>query len=423
LNEATAALGIEAISVYVPRHYLDLRDLAEVNGVDPRKYNDGLGCLRMAIPSPYEDPVTMGWEAAAALLENYRVDREGIGLLAVGTESGVDAAKPVAAYLHGLLDLSRSCRTFDTKHACYSATAALRHALGWCSLPANRGRQALVVATDIARYPVGSPGEPTQGAGAVAMLVSDRPHCLQLEPYPEAVYAEQVMDFWRPNYSAEAMVDGRVSVDSYLRALEYTWRQYAGNSGLGLDDYDHLLFHAPFAKMVHKAYRRVCQLQAGAGTEPGAAQFERHCLPAVWACQELGNLYSGSLYVLLAALLERLQERASGARLGLFSYGSGCCAEFFSARVGPRAVHWRGKIGLEAGLLRRQRLDYQTYLDFRAAATAFNRDGSYWQAVAGWGNGQPVSFLGIRSHQRVYATATRQPAQALEYSARARVVK
>ena len=161
----------------------------------------------MAIPHPNEDAVTMAVEAASSLLKRYDVDRSRIGLLIVGSETGVDAAKPIAAYVHGLLCLPSMCRTFDTKHACYSATAALKLAREWCA-GSGRGRKALVIATDIAQYETGSPGEPTQGAGAVAMLVGDAAAVFVFDAFPEAYYTKHVMDFWRPNYRSTALVDG-----------------------------------------------------------------------------------------------------------------------------------------------------------------------------------------------------------------------
>ncbi|MBW1872120.1 MAG: hydroxymethylglutaryl-CoA synthase, partial [Deltaproteobacteria bacterium] len=207
-------VGIESMAVHIPRHFVDLGTLARANNVDPDKYYIGLGVKRMAILAPDEDPV----------------------------ESGVDGAKPIASYVHGLLGLSGNCRTFDTKHACYSGTAALRMAADWCSVHANQDRnRALVITTDIARYLVGSSGEPTQGAGAVAFFVSDEPHALILDSQPEAVFTREVMDFWRPHYRDAAVVDGRTSIDSYLLALEHTYSSYKENSKMGWDDFDYLL--------------------------------------------------------------------------------------------------------------------------------------------------------------------------------------
>ena len=121
-------IGIDAIAAYVPRFYLDLGVLAEANSIDPAKYYQGLGGHRMAVLSPGEDPVTMAAESAHSLIQRFDIDPENIGLVIVGTETGVDGAKPIASYVHGMLELPLRCRTFDIKHACYSGTAALKMA-------------------------------------------------------------------------------------------------------------------------------------------------------------------------------------------------------------------------------------------------------------------------------------------------------
>ncbi len=410
------AVGIEALAVHVPRYVIDLAALAASNHVDPAKYTVGLGGRRMAVPAPDEDPVTMAAEAGARLLERYDVDPQSIGFLVVGSETGVDAAKPIAAYLHRMLGLAAGCRVFDAKHACYGATAALRMAADWCVLH-GRGRKALVVATDVARYPAGSAGEPTQGAGAVALLVSDRPRILTLEPFPEAVHAEEVMDFWRPTYRSTALVDGEISIQSYLRAVERTFERYSRGSGLGWDDYDHLLFHVPFPKMAWKGFRLLHEREKGRRAPgvpaflPVETQFELKTLPALWANQELGNVYTGSLYLSLAGLLERGGEKVAGGRVGLFSYGSGSCAEFLSGLVGPDASAWAGRIGIEEGLENRIELGHAQYLHIRMIHEERMLDGSYrGPDTMELGSGRRFAFLGVRDHQRVYASVEERSA-------------
>lgn len=401
--ERECRFGIEGMSVHVPRHCIDLGTLAAARGIDPAKYYEGLGGRRMAVVSPDEDPVTMAAEAARRLVERHDVDRSEIGMVVVGSETGVDAAKPIASYVHGLIGLSPQCRTFDTQHACYGATAALQLAAGWCIQGNGSRRKAIVIATDIARYEVGSAGEPTQGAGAIAMLVSCEPRVVAFDRHDEAVFTQDVMDFWRPHYRSTAMVDGRHSLDCYLRALEHTWDAYLGSSGLRFEDFRHLLFHVPFPKMAHKAFHRLHELEAarrGVAMPPAEAMFDTLTRPSLWANVEVGNIYSGSLYLALAGLLEQGDAAIEGARLGLFSYGSGCCAEFYSVLVGPDATAWRGRIGVAEALAGRVEVDYPTYVEMRTRSEGMAGDGSFREPVHP-GNGR-VRFLGVRDHRRVY---------------------
>src|SRR5699024_11363655 len=67
-----------------------------------------------------------------------------------------------------------------------------------------------------------SPGEPTQGAGAVAMLVGADPRLVEIEPI-SGLNSADVDDFWRPNDSSTAIVDGALSVSAYLDALTGAW--------------------------------------------------------------------------------------------------------------------------------------------------------------------------------------------------------
>lgn len=399
MDERNRRIGIEALAVALPRGCLDLGVLARANGIDPAKYYFGLGGRRMAIPSADEDSVVLAARAAGTLLADRAGDVPRIGMVLVGTESGVDAAKPIAAYVHRMAGLPSDCRAFDVQHACYGGMAALRTAANWVQSGLRPGRKALVIATDVARYDVGSPGEPTQGAAAVAMLVGDDPRVLELLPYPEAVHTAEVMDFWRPTYRSTALADGHYSMQCYLDALESCWHRFAAATGLRPDAFDFLLYHTPFPKMALKAHRRLCELNPDAPPPGGAdADWERRVLPALWANMEVGNAYSASLFVSLAGLLEHSEVEAAGARLGLFSYGSGSCAEFLAARVGPDASAWRNRTGLREALERRRELTHEAYLRSRRAYEENARDGSFRAALGGDG----PAFCGTWNHQRVY---------------------
>ena len=189
-----ALAGIDALALAVPRGYLDLADLAAARGVPASKYTSGLGTLRMCVAAADEDPVTLATDAARRVLRLSGADPAEIGLVIVGTETAVDHSKPVAAFLHGQLGLASACRVFETKHACFGGTAGVLSALDWIASGSARGRAALVVCSDIARYAVGSAGEPTQGAGAVAMIISERPRLLELDVGHSGAYARDVHD-------------------------------------------------------------------------------------------------------------------------------------------------------------------------------------------------------------------------------------
>ena len=398
-------VGIEALSVHVPLYCIDLGEVARANRVDPNKYYIGLGQRQMAVAHPQEDSVTMAANAASKLLRLYSVHPEDIGMIVVGTETGVDASKPVAVYVHEMLGLGPACRSFDIKHACYGSTAALKTAALWASSPLAQGRKALVIATDIARYEIGSLAEPTQGAGAVAMIVGREPRILSLFPSTDAVYSRQAMDFWRPNYSEVAIVDGHFSVECYLDALRETYRMHREVSGICWTDYRYLLFHLPFAKMGIKAHRMLMETFGVEGDVDLATwestSLEKRVVPSLWGASEIGNTYCASLYLALAGILESEESKAEGQSVGLYSYGSGSCAEFFSGSIGPDASAWSGRIGLSEGIASRIGIDYETYLEFERECEARSINGKR-EGMVQYGRPGEAVFLGVEQHRRYY---------------------
>lgn len=387
-------VGIEALAVALPERYVELEDLAKARGVDPAKYTTGLGGKQMAVTDPGEDSVALAANAVGALLRATGQDPGQLGMLAVGTESGVDHAKPVASYVHGLHGLPRAMRTFDIQHACYGGTAGLMAAAEWIASGAAAGRKALVVCADVARYELLGPGEPTQGGAAVALLVSDTPDLLALDLGISGAATQHVHDFWRPSGRREALVDGHYSVKCYLEALGEAyrgWRQRAlerelvrPGPTLPSEQLARLLFHVPFCKMAKKAYAHLRQvdleLAAGAPLSAEALAKESAALEAklagqvgssLWLNARVGNAYTASLYLALAGLLETEASALAGQRLGLFSYGSGYCSELFSGVVGERAAARIAAAGLEELLARRERVDVAEYERlYRLAADA-----------------------------------------------------
>jgi hydroxymethylglutaryl-CoA synthase len=412
------SVGIDRLAVYVPQYALPLAELARARGVPPEKLTAGLGVEEMAVPAPCEDVVTLAATAGARVLRAARVDPHEIGMLVVATETAVDHAKPVGIFVHELLGVGPRCRVYEIKHACYAGTAALMAAADWVRAGGPRGRRALVVAADVARYRLGSPGEPTQGAGAVAMLVGRDPRALILGD-ETGVHARQVHDFWRPLDRREAIVDGKYSVTCYLDALAAAFGAYRALERPSLqadealtDRFARVLYHTPFPKMAAKAHRRLLEIDLRATRARWAAverDFERvfedafaeQVAPGLAAVRRVGNAYTASLYLCLAGLLEAEGRRLGARRLGLFSYGSGSCAEFFGGLV-PASVAEVGDAGVAALLTQRTHVDVGEYERLVAAA---ERGGD---PPAGF-RGEFV-FHGVRADRREYGTLTREAA-------------
>lgn len=350
-------VGIDCIGFYTSRYCVDLAAIAPHRNRRPAVYERTVGQRTMAVPPPDEDVVTMGANAAAEAIQQPDAHPEQIELLLFATESAVDQAKAGAITIHRLLGLPERCRALELKQACYSATAAVRLAIPY--LRARPDARVLVVASDIARYGLNTPGESTQGAGAIALLLAAQPRIAAFDD-DAGFYTEDVDDFWRPNYRDEALVDGRLSVHAYLHALAATWEQYHAASARHLGDLHRFCYHLPFTRMAETAHRHLLRHHGEAAEE---TTVRRHLNDSLHYNRVIGNSYTASLYIALLCLLEH-DHQLAGRRIALFSYGSGCMAEFFSATI---ADQYRARVRPDrhqATLDTRTQLSYDDYVDF-----------------------------------------------------------
>jgi len=356
------AVGIEAINLYAARASLDVRQLFSARGLDLQRFGN-LMMSQKSINLPCEDPVTNGVNAARPVVAGLTPSqRDQIELLVVATESGLDYAKPISTYIHEYLGLNRRCRSFEVKHACYGGTAALQMAASFVAASSVPGVKALVITAEAASVADrGTYWEPSQGAGAVAMLVSAQPDILALDPGASGYYTYEVMDTLRPRPDLEAG-DTDLSLMSYLECLQRSYELYCERvSGADiLDTFDYLVFHPPFAGMVKGAHRNLLRKQRDMGPETIERDFASRMAPSLAYCSRIGNLYSGSLYAALCSLIDHLA--LDGARrIGMYSYGSGCGSEFYSGVIPAGARDKLAGLQLGAAIEARRPLTMEEY--------------------------------------------------------------
>ena len=266
----------------------------------------------------------------------------------------------------------------DTVNACYGGTNALFNSVNWVESSAWDGRDAIVVAGDIALYAKGN-ARPTGGAGCVAMLVGPNAPIV-IEPGLRGTYMQHAYDFYKPDLTSEyPVVDGHFSLTCYTEALDAAYRDYVkrekrlqssnGNgtdpSKSSFDRFDYMCFHSPTCKLVQKSYARLLYhdylsdpSQEVFGEVPGEIRdmdykksltdkvvektfmaltkkrFSERVSPGLQVATLCGNMYCASVWGGLASLLSHVSSAdLQGKRIGLFSYGSGLAASFLSARV------------------------------------------------------------------------------------------
>jgi hydroxymethylglutaryl-CoA synthase len=383
-----SAIGIHDLAVATGHHVLELDDLAERLGVDPAKYHVGIGQDAFSVPAPDEDIVTMGAAAAKQVIDRHGSD--GIRTVLFATESGIDQSKAAGVFVHGLLGLPQAVRVVELKQACYGGAAALQLALG--IIARNPDERVLVIAADVARYDVDTAAEPTQGAGAVAVLVSADPDLIEIEPL-SGLFTADVDDFWRPNDRSTALVDGRLSVSAYVDAFIGAWDDLASRGGPAYATIDRFVHHQPFTKMALKAHRKLTQ-------HVGVPFDETELQTGFTYNRQVGNTYTASLWIALAAVLD-LDDDLDGTRIGMFSYGSGSVGELITGVVRPGYREHRRQGSVRADLEARVPLTVDAYRALHADGAATSRDVERPRVTAA-----PFRFAGVVGGARHYEATT-----------------
>ncbi|PHH54937.1 Hydroxymethylglutaryl-CoA synthase [Ceratocystis fimbriata CBS 114723] len=366
-------IGIKAVEIYFPSQYVQQSELEKFDNVSTGKYTIGLGQTSMSFCDDREDIYSMALTVVSNLIKKNNIDVNNIGRLEVGTETLLDKSKSVKTVLMQLFGENTDIEGVDTVNACYGGTNAFFNTVNWVESSAWDGRDAIVVAGDIALYAKGN-ARPTGGAGIVAMVVGPNAPIVA-EPGLRGTYMEHAYDFYKPDLASEyPYVDGHYSLTCYTKALDAAYRAYckreakqaaADASKPTLDRFDYMCFHAPTCKLVQKSYARLLYHEYLANPESASfaevapelrdmdytksltdkavektfmgltkKAFQEKVSPGIQVATLCGNMYCGSVWGGLASLLSHVEPASfAGKRIGLFSYGSGLAASFMSFRV------------------------------------------------------------------------------------------
>ncbi|XP_076140558.1 hydroxymethylglutaryl-CoA synthase, cytoplasmic isoform X1 [Alosa pseudoharengus] len=400
-------VGVIALEVYIPSQYVEQSELEQFDGVSAGKYTIGLGQARMGFCSDREDINSLCMTVVQRLMERNCLSYDCIGRLEVGTETIIDKSKSVKSVLMQLFEESGNTDVegIDTTNACYGGTAALFNAVNWVESSSWDGRYALVVAGDIAVYATGG-ARPTGGAGAVAMLVGPNAP-LAFDRGLRGTHMQHAYDFYKPDMVSEyPVVDGKLSIQCYLSALDrcYSvyrnkihaqWQREGVDKRFSLADFDYMVFHSPYCKLVQKSLARLLLddflshpnpntesglysgLEAFRDVKPedtyfdrdvekaflkaSGEMFEQKTKDSLLVSNQNGNMYTPSVYGCLASVIaQRTPQQLAGQRIGVFSYGSGFAATLYSIRVTQDATPGSALDKLVASLS-----DLQARLDSR----------------------------------------------------------
>lgn len=421
------AAGIDDIAIYVPRLFVDARDFAKARGMDPDKLQRGLGVSQMAIVDTNQDPACMAANACLRLIERNKLSPKDIGRLYVATESSLDESKAMNSYVIGMLeqiygdDSLEHCGGIECKFACVSGSYALYDNSNWIRAGESEGKYAIVVVSDIAKYDLGSSGEYTQGAGAVAMLLNDAPRIMTFDPKVTSTSIKNEYDFYRPFGKETPIVNGQYSNLLYMIQVKkalMAYREKALSTGLIklqegetiLDYIDFINMHLPYSNMGKKALAYLLRhewrsmpywkkiIEKMGMVEP-APKDPRGTIESILADEEfmakdheftkrftqteefqdvydaklassliasriVGNLYTASLYMGFRSCLEFEFQKGTdldGKRFGFGSYGSGSSAMVFSGVIMPTYKEVVKDMNLESEIGDRVKISLEKY--------------------------------------------------------------
>ncbi len=420
-------VGIDDIAIYVPPLYIDFKDFADARGIEPSKLEFGIGIKKMAITDSDQDPACMAANACLRLLKKNDLKPSDIGRLYVATESGLDESKAMNSYVIGMLEQIygkgsfEHCGGIECKFACVSGSYAIYDNTNWIRCDEHNGKCSIVVVSDIAKYDIGSSGEYTQGAGAVAMLIKEDPRLLAFDPKVTSTVISNEHDFYRPFARETPIVNGQYSNLAYLiyvKKAMLMYKQKAIETGLIklkphesiIDHIDLLALHLPYSKMGKNALAFLLRHEwrslpkwkdiiakvgmeepkppEGMGTieailsdrefmkrdeefrrrfmetEEYKQVFESKLASSLKASEIIGNLYTGSLYMGFRSELEFEHKKGrdlAGLRVGFASYGSGCSAMAFSGLIQDNYKEVVSKFDLEREIGNRVKIDIEEY--------------------------------------------------------------
>ena len=409
--------GIDAISFDIAKLYLPIKTLAIARNIEPEKLQKGLGLLKMTLPDVHQDVVVFGANAITKLIIDNQIDLAEIARIYVGTESTIDSSKPIASFLVALLEqkfgenILENCDVVDFTFACIGGVDALQNCIDFVRL--NPDKKAIVVTTDIAKYDLNSTGEYTQGAGAVAMLVSSNPRIIAFDNL-WATSTKGVFDFFKPHRIIEKeTVTGNITNDSWFDILEaeieihksqpvfdgqYSNQCYMDRTKNAYFEFKKLktitnnLYNSWSSIIMHLPYsfqgRRM--LSEIYGLDSDIEIFDKNMLaveyqnklkeiskssdyqqfvteklqPAEIASSLIGNLYTGSIFMGFLSTLSHFHQtnkEITGHKFGFLAYGSGSKSKVFEGTIQEAWKQAISKVDLFETLEKSYEIDFETY--------------------------------------------------------------
>lgn len=298
-------IGISGLAAYVPPYRVWLEDWCEWSNNHWPKIREVVG-RSFRVRGPDQSVYTMAANAVLRLIDQYDIDPSRVKFLGLGTESSTDNSAG-AIIVKGMVDqalvargkapIARSCEVPEFKHACLGGVYGMKGAIRHLALD-GAGSQAIVVCADIAEYARGSSGEPTQGAGAVAMLLEEDPKLAVVDLVGSGSASDyRIMDFRKPmlrfcgqdrtqthQVQDFPVFNGKYSttcyIDETLHALNDMYEKRGLHAIEHLRSLRTIFLHRPYRKMPETGWAVSYLFALGQGSVEDRAELTAYCYEA-----------------------------------------------------------------------------------------------------------------------------------------------
>ena len=336
-------IGISGLAAYVPPFRVWLDDWCEWTGDHWPRIREVVG-RSFRVRGPDHSVYTLAATAVMRLIDQYDIDPARVKFLGLGTESSTDNSAG-AIIVKGMVDrvlvergkapIARSCEVPEFKHACLGGVYGMKGALRHLALD-GAGSQAIVVCADIAEYARGSSGEPTQGAGAVAMLLEEDPKLAEVDLVRSGSASDyRIMDFRKPmlrfcgqDRSESHQVqdfpvfNGKYSttcyIDETLHALNDMYEKRNVKPADYLRGLRTVFMHRPYRKMPETGWAVAYLFALGSGSAEDRAELASYCYEAGVEPEALLSEMLGRPEITRLAVPERLSYEAYPLTMAVF---------------------------------------------------------------------------------------------------------
>jgi len=306
-------IGIVGYGGYIPRFRIKVEDIAKVWGADAKTIKNSLKIEEKSVPSIDEDTATISVEAALNALKMAGINPQKIGAIYVGSESHPYAVKPTSTIVGGAIGAGSEFTAADTEFACKAGTAGIQMVMGL--IKGGYIDYGLAIGSDTAQSKPGDALEYTAAAGGAAFLIGMKDVIAEIEGTFSC--STDTPDFWRRDTEEYPRHGGRFTgIPAYFKHTIDATKGLMNKLKLKESDFDHVVFHMPNGKFPMRAAKML--------------GFDKEKLNAGFIIPKIGNTYSGSSLLGLAATLDVAKP---GQRILITSYGSGAGSDSFSIKV------------------------------------------------------------------------------------------